>query len=242
MQRQIARAVLVLIFAGIASATVTTSTFTASGSSGGDGQAVFTFNNMTDILTVTLTNLLPNPSSSAQNITGLDFQIQSNEGTLACNSNCLAFAIPLMGTVTINSGGSYAVNPNYVNPGWAVTHGTGGFVMNGTSAYAIVGAPGNGGYTNANSTLVHNPMINQSAEWMFLLAGLPNVAGLTVTPTHVVFSFGPSGTNLFSCDSSANACFGAAPVIGTPEPWSFLLAGTGLIGIYFIRRRKSGSR
>jgi hypothetical protein len=30
--------------------------------------------------------------------------------------------------------------------------------------------------------------------------------------------------------------------LGVPEPVSFLLAGSGLIGLYLIRRRRPGSR
>ena len=241
-----------MLCAGIASATVTTSSFVANGTSTGgdavDAQAVFSFNNMNDELTVTLTNLLANPTSVAQNITDFDFQIQTNSKTaLACNSNCLMSATTLMGTVTVNTGGSVAHGGN-VNPAWAVTGGTGGFVMNGLGgtsnpALSIIGPPGSGGYTNANGSLTngsHNPMINQSAKWTFLLAGLTNGTMLTAVPTHVVFSFGTTVGDLFSCDSSSNDCGGSGQ--STPEPWTFVLAGTGLVGIYFIRRRKPGSR
>jgi hypothetical protein len=248
MQRKIAPAMLVLLCAAMASASVTTSTFVANGTSTGgdavDAKAVFSFNNMNDQLTVTLTNLLANPSSVAQDITDFGFQLQTSAGTISCNSNCLMpyapFTTTILGTVTVNPGGSYTVNPTNAVPGWAVTGGSGGFTLNALAGNSIIGPPGSAGYTNAKSTITG---INQSAQWTFLLAGLPNLSTTTVTPTHVVFSFGTTAGDLFSCDSTANDCAGLGfTPTSTPEPWTFVLAGTGLVGIYFIRRRRPGPR
>jgi len=243
MQRKIAPATLLLIVAGMANASVTTSTFIADGTSSGgqavDAKAVFTFNNMSDMLTVVLTNLLPNPTSSAQDITDFDFQIHASEGAVSCNSNCLSNAATLIGTLTVNSGGSYTVNSANTSPGWGVTHGSGGFALNAVSGTnSIIGPWGSGGYTNANSTITGHTMINQSAEWVFLLAGLPNNSGQAVTLSNVVFSFGTTtGDTLTAIDPPSPG----APV-GTPEPLPFVLAGTGLIGIYFLRRLHPGPR
>jgi len=240
MQRKIAPATLLLIVAGIANASVTTSTFIADGTSSGgqavDAKAVITFNNMNDMLTVVLTNLLPNPTSVAQDITDFDFQIHASEGAVSCNTNCLSSATTLIGTLTVNSGGSYTVNSTNTSPGWGVTHGSSGFALNAVNGTnSIIGPWGSGGYTNANSTITGHTMINQSAEWVFLLAGLPNNSEQAITLSNVVFSFGTTaGDTLTGIDPPG------VPV-GTPEPLPFVLAGTGLIGIYLLRR-KSVSR
>jgi hypothetical protein len=238
MQRKITPAMLLLLCAGMANATVTTSTFIADGTSSGgqavDAKAVITFNNMNDMLTVVLTNLLPNPTSVAQNITDFGFQIQASEGALSCSSNCLSTATTLIGTVAVNPGGSYTVNSLNENPGWGVTHSSAGFSLNARSGTnSIIGPWGGGGYTNANSSIAGHTMINQSAEWVFLLAGLPNNLGQTVTISNLVFSFGTTaGDTLTGIDPPSPDAS-----IGTPEPLPFDLAGTGLVGIYFLRRR-----
>ena len=105
MLRKIVPAMALLLFAGTASAT----TFTASGTAGGqtiDAQAVFTFNNLTpDVMTVTLTNLLPNPTSVGQNITDFDFQLLNSLGqtiTPTCTTNCLTSASATKGSCLLH--------------------------------------------------------------------------------------------------------------------------------------------
>jgi PEP-CTERM motif len=254
MLRKIVPALVFLLVAGTASATVTTSTFTASGNNTGgsaiNAEAVFTFNNLTDQLTVTLVNLLPNPTDVTQNITDFDFQLLPSAGTISCSTNCLTssgtpnFAGVGGGRVLVASGGGFAVNPTNVAPGWAVSFGSGGFLLNGLGHASIIGPPGGSGYTNANGSIAgnhgHNPFINQTAQWIFTLSGLPSSSALTLTPTHIVFSFGTSGAEFFCITPSD--CGGGGGGQSTPEPLSFALVGGGLIGMYFIRRRRPGSR
>jgi hypothetical protein len=249
--RKILPAMALLLFAGTASAT----TFTASGTAGGqtiDAQAVFTFNNLTpDVMTVTLTNLLPNPKDVGQNITDFDFQLLNSLGqtiTPTCTTNCLTSASATSGLVSIGSGGTPVFpSPNpAVDPGWAVSLTSGTFLLNGLGGthnprYSIIGPPGSGGtYSNANGSLTngsHDPFINQTATWTFTFASLP----VGVTVGHVVFSFNTSSGDNFSCDTDPNGCGGGGGGQSTPEPLSFVLAGSGLIGIYFIRRRRGSS-
>lgn len=254
MLRKIAPAVAVLFLTGTASASNITSqtTFIASGtSSSGDqinAEAVFSFNNISNTLTVTLTNLLPNPGSVAQNITDFSFSLLGSNGTpltMVCSVTCVSGASAsgsaTMGTVTVASGGAPTYSTTAVNPGWAVGVTGATFLMNGlggsnTPAYSIIGPPGAGGtYSNAGGSIAgngpHNPFVYTTATWTFALSTLP----ATFSIGDVVFSFNTTAGDTYSCASS-----GCTSMI-TPEPWTFVLAGTGLIGIFFIRRR-TGSR
>src|SRR5579871_66660 len=93
-----------LLLASTASASVLTSqtTFVANGTQGANpnvhSEAVFTFTNVTPttgILTVTLTNLLANPASAAQNITDFSFDLVGGNGAgivPVCTAACLTSA------------------------------------------------------------------------------------------------------------------------------------------------------
>jgi hypothetical protein len=73
--RKVLTVLVFLPVAGTASATSTTSTFEAGGTKSGNPihtRADFTFNSVTLQLTLKLPNLLPNPTTAAQNIT--DFE------------------------------------------------------------------------------------------------------------------------------------------------------------------------
>src|SRR5207244_1112449 len=117
------------------------------------------------------------------------------------------------------------------------------FLLNGLGgannpAYSIIGAPGGTTYSAAGGSVAgngpHNPFLNQTATWTFSIPNL--VSG--VTPGHIVFSFNTSAGNLFSCDSDVAGCEGGGGSHATPEPLSFVLVGSGLIGLYFVRRRR----
>jgi hypothetical protein len=64
----------------------------------------------------------------------------------------------------------------------------------------------------------------------------------------VDYDFDPSTSNTPNADGSYNFAVAlnpsrnGGPITATPEPVSFVLAGSGLVGIYLIRRRKPGSR
>jgi PEP-CTERM motif len=260
--RKIAPALVFLLVAGTASATLQTSSFTfladglnTPGNEPVKAQADFTFNNLT--LTVTLTNLLANPSNITQSITDFDFQLLDSLGhniIAGCNAtagvtNCLTGATA-PSTVTIASGGGFSVTNTAVNPNWAFTLNSGVFLLNRLAngpAMSIIGppAPGVGGtYSAAGGSIAgngaHNPFINQTATWTFTIPNL--VTNGPVTPAHIVFSFGTAGDQFF-CITPAD-CGGGGGGQGhpTPEPLTFALVGGGLIGMYFIRRRRPGSR
>jgi hypothetical protein len=86
---------------------------------------------------------------------------------------------------------------------------------------------GPGPYTAANGSIDgnagHNPFINQTATFNFAVGGVN--AGTTVSGA--VFSFGTvSGNNVTGIPS-------------IPEPITSGLVGTGLISLFFLRRRST---
>jgi hypothetical protein len=248
-----------LVIASSASASVLTSqtTFVANGTQGGNpdvnSEAVFTFTNVTPttgILTVTLTNLLANPTSVAQNITDFSFDLVGGNGVAivpSCATTCLTSASAPDGTVTLGSGApTYAPTP--IDPKWAVMLSSGMFYLNGTglihsAAHSIIG-PGDssGNYTNAGGSLTgaRSPFVYSTATFTFTLSNLP--ANFTIG--QVNFAFNSSAGDNFSCDADIAHCAPGsvlqdAASVAAPEPVSFLLVGGGLLGIFSLRRRRA---
>jgi PEP-CTERM motif len=241
--RKVALGCLLLAAAGVASATTT---FIAQGTSSGGNtvyaQAEFTFSNNT--LALTLTNLLVNPTSVAQNISDFEFTIAAFSGVTSTltpyNGTATNTEAPQL--VTINgTGTNQFVIGGAADPGWAFAYSAGNFSLNGLAgsangpAYTIVGGPGSGpAYSNANSSLTsapHNPMIYQTATWVFALPGANAVSNYAIT--NVNFSFGTTAGNDYSC--TTQGCY-------SPEPGSWMLLGTGLAGLIFFARKAARKR
>jgi hypothetical protein len=257
MLYKIAPGLMFWLMTGMASASVLTSqaNFYANGSQGGSPQvqstAAFAFTNVTPttgILTVTLTNLLADPTSVAQDITDFNFKLVDGNGVAiapTCASNCLTSASATAGTVTFGTGGTPTYSSGATDPHWAVSLNASTFYLNGqsplhSSVYAIMGPGGSGGYRNANTSITgsYSPFIYSTATWTFTLSNLPanfSVAGVN-------FSYNSGYVNNFSCDADPAHCGGgsvgqntADPIV-SPEPVSFLLAGSGLMGLILLRR------
>src|SRR6266851_7243876 len=76
----------------------------------------------------------------------------------------------------------------------------------------------------------------------YTLTGFTSLASYSATDTvqfHVIMPLVNDGREEFFLISNGGGGGGGQAV---PEPVSFLLAGSGLIGLYFIRRRRPGSR
>jgi hypothetical protein len=208
--------------------TITFSTsITAKNGMGDPVSATAIFTTGAGTLDITLTDTLINPSNVGQLISDLDFVLSNGAsvGTLASSVGQ---------QLTVNTGGTYTLGSTGTT-GWGMNANVnGGLRLNALGfigpAGLIIGAPGAGGtYSNANSSIAanpaHNPFLNQTVT--FHITGLWGVTAAT-TVTSATFSFGTTAGD--------DVVGGGGSV---PEPVTMVLTGSGLIGLYFIRRRST---
>jgi len=183
-----------------------------------DASAVFVINNGS--ITITLANLLANPSSVAQNISDFEFTLSggATDGTLMSSSGT---------ELNVNSNGSYSLGSS-VATGWKLSSSGGSLILDvlGTMeapAHTIIGPSNNGTYSGgtyagANNSIAGNDPHNPFLDGAKFVIAIPEVTTDT-TVTSVTFSFGTSAGNDLSVKSDP-----------TPEPWSFGFVGVGLLG------------
>jgi hypothetical protein len=205
---------------------------TPSGSSIGAGpvNAEAVFMTSANTLTITLTDLLANPTDVGQLLSNLSFTL-GNGGSVTGSSVSSSSGQE----ITVNSGGSFSLGST-VATGWA--YSTSGSTMGtldvlGTPtapAHLIIGPPGAGNtYSAANGSIAgngpHNPFLNESATFTITGSGITS----DTTVTSATFSFGTTG------GVTVNG------VQSVPEPSALVMSLVGLgiagwIGVYRSRR------
>jgi hypothetical protein len=205
-----------------------TSVFTPIGSSGTGGPvsggAIFSISG--DVVTITLENLLQNPKSAAQLLSGISFDISGATGMGAFSG--------VGNTTTISSGGHYTTPLSTSLTQWQALNTGSTFNLNvfsgGSPSQMIIGPdnkgnlnPSLGGlYNNANpSILGHQPVVLGSAMFTLTIPGVDPTSLIS----DVVFTFGTSSgeVNISAPDNGA----------------SIALLGLGLIGIGAFSKRFS---
>jgi PEP-CTERM motif-containing protein len=195
--------------------------------------ATFTTSNG-DIL-VELLNSIVDPTSVAQNISGIGFTVgDATAGSLTTSSGAQR---------TIAGNGSFT-DGAIGSTDWLFSFGGGG-IFNLTALGAsgpdqtIVGAPNASGlYGSANGSIAanapHNPFLGETAS--FSLSGVGVTELSTITNVVLFFGTGSVPVPLAECSD------GCGPTATVPEPMSLLLLGSGLIGLTWSVRNRARVR
>ena len=213
---------LLVLTVGLASAnTFIWATPVGSSTGGGSVSASATVVTGAGSITVTLNDLLANPTDVGQLISDFSFTLGSPLSTALDTTSTPAGSL------------IYVSSPNTGDPidPWNLTS-TGATILlerlgaTGTPSELIIGP---GPYTNANGSIAgntpHNPFLDGTATFTFAVAGV--TADSTVTAA--TFSFGTTLGN--DVTGTCTDCGGGGGLGGVPEPLSLFLMGGGLLGI-----------
>jgi hypothetical protein len=217
--------------------------FTVSSPNGPDGpvsaSAEFTLGVGT--VHIALTNLLANPTSDGQLISGLDFVISgaTGPGTLNGASGLISFVNPSNGTYTAGLQQDltkpYPHNPDGGKSIWSlVSQGELTTLSGKKPEYLIIGPDNHGHYNPSlgglysasnSSILQHNPVVLGTGTFDLTMAGVTANSKIT----GVSFEF---GTGPFELPSDPPGIV----INAVPEPSSLALGGLGIILTLLFRR------
>jgi hypothetical protein len=180
------------------------------------------------LVTVTLNNLQTGIFAADQLLSDFFFTLSSAPG-VPLNTT----STPTGSLVTVASGG-VVTSSNATITGWALTSSGGTIHLDSLAdgpSQTIIGSVSNA--PNASITGNHNPYLNGSATFSFTIAGV--TSGTTVS--NGIFSFGTdAGDNITGCVVGGPSCHSST----VPEPVTSALVGSGLLALFFVRRRVRG--
>ena len=231
---------LVLVWAGNASA----ATWSFSGSSGGDtldGSATLTWDAVTSVLGVTLTNLLDGAVTvgAGELLSGIeiDFSTTPTSPVLSpLTGDVVDLANPLSPVTTpaglIGHWGTGILNGSFF------LETAGNFAQTGTPRYMIIGSSSTGTYPDANSSITnnHNPSVIGPTTFALTLGG-EMTSTLFVSSVDLLFGTGPDHVEQAFLPDGSRGGFIGAPI---PESstWAMIMLGfAGLSYAAFNRRR-----
>jgi len=192
------------------------------------GLAMFTIQG--DTITVTLTDLAANPTSIAQALRGIDFDLGSRH-TGAVLTSSSAERIKILQNGTIVAGSTGATN------WWLHDSPQGGLQLTaldfrGGDALQI-GPPDAGTYSDTNGSIAgnghHRAFLDQTATFVLTIPCLKGSPAIT----DVTFLFGTDG---FHRECAPGTRVHGDPSV-TPEPATMLLFSSGLVALGAFRRK-----
>lgn len=244
---------MLLPVAAVADSYTSSYTFnTTSGATAGTGNpvnATMTIGMTANGFDVTLVNLLANPGNIAQVVTGLEFTINSNLSKSVKTSLSSSSSLQSSDAIirTINPNGTYSDSAPDQQTNWQLSSS---FFKGGLALCAagcgtwhpegVIGpADSNNLYSNANPSITNN----QHTPELFGTLGQP--------VTFHVYAQGLAGVTASQLFSGANFVFGTngykvgatpgpppPPPTQVPEPGTFVLMGSGLLGVARLAMRR----
>ena len=219
---------------------------TPTGSTGKDGpvSAEVDFSENGTTLFVSITDDLANPTAAGQLISDLSFVLSGGLSTGSL-SNSISSTVGSSSPVTVLNSSFQSSTTTTTPSTWQLSHGSTDCANGVSSCYFLNdltgGSPANmiiglGPYTNANPSITgHAPSL--AGTVVFEVGSITGLSS-TTTVSGVNLSFGTGPDSFTTLEACTSGCTGTIESTSTPEPFTTMLGGAGLIAIGLLRRRQ----